>query len=160
MNSNQSYSPETLNSGQNQRFFCTVWPWNLTDDLEKLQGTSSMLLQALCIISSSYVNSNCSYSPETVKLGYDLCDLDLWTWPFVWASLLSLVITPENFVMIQWWEHSQKGVTDRRTDRQTDRRTDWTICRAAWSQLKYDFTTTASRDKSKIPECITFAQVQ
>ena len=30
--------------------------------------------------------------------------------------------------MIQWWEHSQKGVTDRQTDN--------TICRAAWSQLK------------------------
>ena len=48
------------------------------DDLEKQQGTSSMLLEALCIISSSYVNLNWSYSPETDKLGYDLCDLDLW----------------------------------------------------------------------------------
>ena len=28
-----------------------MWPWNLTDDLEKQYGTSSMLLQALCIIS-------------------------------------------------------------------------------------------------------------
>ena len=31
--------------------FCPLWPWNLTDDLEKQKGTSSMLLQALCIIS-------------------------------------------------------------------------------------------------------------
>ena len=73
------------------------------------------------------------------NLGRDLCDLDLWPWPFAWTSLLSLVITPENFMMIGWWEHSQKGVTDRRTDRQTDGRTDgqtdWTIHRAAWSQL-------------------------
>ena len=65
---------------------------------------------------------------------------DLWPWPFAWTSLLSLVIIPENFMMIRWWEHSQKGVTDRRTDGQTDgrtdRRTDWTIHRAAWSQLK------------------------
>ena len=46
-------------------------------------------------------------------------------------------------MMIGWWEHSQKGVTDGRTDRQTDgrtdRRTDWTIHRAAWSQLKIYF---------------------
>ena len=35
-------------------------------------------------------------------------------------------------MMIRWWEHSQKGVPDRRTDRQTEN----TICRAAWSQLK------------------------
>ena len=66
---------------------------------------------------------------------------DLWSWPFAWTSLLSLVITPENFMMIRWWEHSQKGVTDRqtdgRTDRRTDGRTDWTIHRAAWSHLKY-----------------------
>ena len=61
---------------------------------------------------------------------------DLWPWPFAWTSLLSLVITPENFMMIRWWEHSQKGVTDGQTDRRTDRRTDWTIHRAAWSQLK------------------------
>ena len=37
--------------GSNSTIFRAVWPWNLTDDLEKQQGTSSMLLQALCIIS-------------------------------------------------------------------------------------------------------------
>ena len=57
---------------------------------------------------------------------------DLWPWPFAWTSLLTMVITPENFMMIRWWEHGEKGVTDR----QTDRRTENTICRAAWSQLK------------------------
>ena len=31
--------------------FCPVLPWNLADDLEKQKGTSSMLLQALSIIS-------------------------------------------------------------------------------------------------------------
>ena len=41
---------------------------------------------------------------------------DLWPWPFAWTSLLSLVITPENFMMMRWWEHNQKGVIDRRTD--------------------------------------------
>ena len=103
-------------------FSLAVWPWNLMDDLEKQQGTSPKQHQALCIISSSYVNSNWSYSLETAKLGYDICDLafDLWPWPFAWTSLLSLVITPENFVMIRWEEHSEKGVTDRLTDGQTD----------------------------------------
>ena len=69
---------------------------------------------------------------------------DLWPWTFAWILLWSLAITPENFMMIRWWEHSQKGVTDgrtdgqtdRQTDGQTDRRTENTICRAAWSQLK------------------------
>ena len=35
----------------NSTIFRAMWPWNLTDDLEKQKGISSMLLQALCIIS-------------------------------------------------------------------------------------------------------------
>ena len=58
--------------------FCPVWSWNLMDDHEKQQGTSPKQHQALCIISSSYVNSNWSYGLEMAKLGIDLCDLDLW----------------------------------------------------------------------------------
>ena len=65
---------------------------------------------------------------------------DLWPWPFAWTLLWSLVITPETFMMIRWWEHSQKGVTDGQTDRRTDRQTENTICRAAWSQLKNIFS--------------------
>ena len=37
--------------GSNSTIFSAVWPWNLTDDLEKQWGTLSMLLQALCTIS-------------------------------------------------------------------------------------------------------------
>ena len=84
------------------------------------------------------MNSNWSYSPETkiwVVTSVTL-SFDLWPWPFAWTLPWSNVITPENFMMIQWWEHSQKGVTDGQTDRQTDRRTENTIHRAAWSQLK------------------------
>ena len=58
---------------------------------------------------------------------------DLWPWPFAWTLLLSLVITPENLMMIRWWEHSQKGVTGGPTDRRTENK----IHRATWSQLKY-----------------------
>ena len=104
-------------SGLNSRIFRAVRPWNLTDDLEKQLGTSPKQHRAICIISLSYVNANWSYSPETITLGCDLCDLDLWPWPFAWTLPWSLVITPENFMMIRWWEHSQKGVTDRQTDR-------------------------------------------
>ena len=63
--------------------FLAVWPWNLTDDLEKQQGTSPKHYQAICIISSPYVNSIWSYSPETAKLGQirrflEPCDLEIW----------------------------------------------------------------------------------
>ena len=53
---------------------------------------------------------------------------DLRPWPFARTLLWPFVITPENFMMIRWGEHSQKGVTDGQTEN--------TICRAAWSQLK------------------------
>ena len=199
--------------------FRAVRPWNLTDDLEKQQGTSSMLLQALCSISYPLVNSNWDYSPETPNLGQirwflEPCELEIWRmtfknnrapilcyfklcaafhshwgiqtgvtvrkrpiwvkfddflapllsniklcvsfhhhmwiqtevtvrkrlslvvtltfdlWPRSFARTLpwSLVITPENFMMIRWGEHSKKVW-------QTDRRTENIIHRAAWSQL-------------------------
>ena len=92
------------------------------------------------------MNSNWSYSPETISWVVTSVTLtfDLWPWPFAWTLPWSNLITPENFMMIRWWEHSQKGVTDgqtdgqtdRQTDGQTDRRTENTIHRAAWSQLK------------------------
>ena len=55
--------------GSNLTIFRAVWPWNLTYDLEKQWGTSSILLQALCIILYPLVNSNLSYSPETLNSG-------------------------------------------------------------------------------------------
>ena len=76
------------------------------------------------------MNSHWTYSPERDKLGFDLCDLDHWPWPFAWTSLLSLAITAENFMMTWWWEHSEKKVW------QTDGRTDRSVIRAAWSLLK------------------------
>ena len=71
------------------------------------------------------VRKRLSWVLTSVTLTYDL-----WPWPFAWTSLLSMVhvITPENFMMIWWWEHGEKGVTDGQTD--------WTSHIAAWSQLK------------------------
>ena len=39
-----------------------------------------------------YVNSHWSYSPETVKLGYELCDLDLWPMTFTFCMDITSVI--------------------------------------------------------------------
>ena len=83
VNSNLSYSLETLNSGQNRRFFLAMWPRNFTDDRQKQWGISFMLLQTLCSISYPLVNSNWSYSPESPNLGQVRrflvpCDLEIW----------------------------------------------------------------------------------
>ena len=64
----------TLQSGNAQfgsksAIFCPVWPWKLMDDLGKQYGTSSILHQALCIISNPSGSANCSYSPETPNFG-------------------------------------------------------------------------------------------
>ena len=98
------------------------------------QLRSLELLTIKLIISSLYVNSNWSYGPETVKLGFDLCDPDLWPWPFAWTSLLSLVIIGNT----SWKFHDDRNMVKKVwwTDRRTDRQTDWTIHKAAWSQLK------------------------
>ena len=116
--------------------FLGVWLWNLTDDFDKQQGTSLNKNQALCIISSLYVNSNCSYGPETAKLGFDLCDLDLWPLSLTFLMNVTSVIG-NNF----WKFHddTMMGTLSKRCKGQTDRRTDWTIHRAAWSQLKIDW---------------------
>ena len=162
VNSNWTYSPETLNSGQNRWYFFSCDPemWRVTlrnnrahllccfklcasfhshqliqtgVSLEtpilgqnrcflsrvtlKFDGWPWKTIRHLSWATSSFVHhftikceSTWCYGPETAKLGFDLCDLDLWPWPFAWTSLLSMLITPENFMMIRWWEHSQQGV--------------------------------------------------
>ena len=134
VNSNWSYSPETPNSGQNWRFCepCDFKIWWTTLKNNRAPLPSDIKLYAsfhhhMWIQTEVTVRKLLSCVMTSVTLTFYL-----WPWPFAWTSLLSLVITPENFVMIRWWEHSQKCVTDRQTDGQTD----WTIHRAAWSQLK------------------------
>ena len=104
--------------GSNATIFLAVWLWNLTDDLEKQQGTSSMLLQALCSISYPLVNSNWSYSPETPNLGQirrflEPCDLEIWRMTFKnnRAPLLCYFKLCASFHS-HWW--IQTGVTVRK----------------------------------------------
>ena len=70
-------------NGFKSSIFQPVWPWKFMDDLEKLQGTSSRLHQALCIILNPSVNSNWSYCPEKLNSGQNRrfivpCDLEIW----------------------------------------------------------------------------------
>ena len=120
--------------GQIQRFLepCDLEIWQMTFKNNRAPLLSIIKLYAsfhchMWIQSWVRVRKRLSWVLTSVTLTFDL-----WPWPFAWTSLLTMVITPENFMMIRWWEHGEKGVTDR----QTDRRTENTICRAAWSQLK------------------------
>ena len=40
------------------------------------------------------MNSNCSYSPEMAKLGYDLCDLD--RSPMIWTFCMDITFVIGN----------------------------------------------------------------
>ena len=113
-------------SGSNSRFFRTIKPWNLTEDLENNRAPLLSIIKPYAWIHHHMwiqtwvtVRKRLSWVVTSVTLTFDL-----WPCPFAWTLLLSLVITPEYFVMIRWWEHSLKGVTDRQTDRRTDGRTD------------------------------------
>ena len=125
------YSPETLNSGQNQQFSipCDFEIWWLT-----LKNNRAPLLYYIKLCASLHHHMwiqtgvtvrkllNCVLTSVTLTF-------DLWPRSFAWTSLLLLVIIPENFMMI-WTE------LKRCADGETERQTDWTIHRAAWSQLK------------------------
>ena len=122
MNSNWSYNPETPNLGQIWRFLepCDLEIWRMT-----LKNNRAPLLCCfqLCawfhchmwIQTGLRVRKRLSWVLTSVTLTFDL-----WPWPFAWTSLLTMVISPEHFMMIRWWEHGEKGVTDGQTDRRTD----------------------------------------
>ena len=122
MNSNWSYSPETPNLGQIRWFFepCDLEIWRMTLKNNRAPLLSNIKLYAtfhhrLWIQTGVTVRKWLSLVVTSVILTFDL-----WHWPFAWTSILSLEIIPENFMMIRWWEHSEKGVTDRRSDRRTE----------------------------------------
>ena len=92
--------------------FFSVWPWNWMDDLKKLEGASSTLHQALCIISNPSMNSNWSYCPETHNSGQNRwfcfpCDIEIWrmTLKNNRAPLLCHIKLCASF-QAHWWIHS------------------------------------------------------
>ena len=126
MYSNWSYSPETPNLGQIRRFLepCDLEIWRMTFKNNRVPLLFCFQLCAwfhcyMWIQTGVRVRKRLSWVLTSVTLTFDL-----WPWPFAWTSLLTMVITPENFMMIRWWEHGDKGVTDRQTDGRTDGQTD------------------------------------
>ena len=134
MNSNWSYSPEMLNLGQIRCFLepCDLEIWRMT-----LKNNRAPLLSNIKLCASFHRHMGIQTGVTVRKwlsgvMTSVTLTFDLWPWPLAWTSHLSMVITLGNFSMIRWWEHSEKGVRDG----QTDGRTDWSVLRAAWSQLK------------------------
>ena len=141
VNSNWSYSPETPNLGQICRILasCDLEIWRMTFKNNRAPLLSNIKLYVslhhhMWIQTGVTVRKRLSWVMTSVTLTFDL-----WPWPFAWTLPWSLVITPENFMMMRYWDHSQKGVTDRQTDRRTDRKYHSLSClvaakkRCSWS---------------------------
>ena len=103
-NSNSSYCPEMSNLGQNRRFFVPcdleIWRRALKDNRAPL-----LCYFKLC---ASFYNHRLHQTRVTVQkrlhgvLTSVTWTFDLWFWPFAWTSLLSMVISSENFIVIRW----------------------------------------------------------
>ena len=115
-----------LSLGQIRRFLepCDLEIWRMTLKNNRAPLLCCFLLCAwfhcrMWIQTGVRVRKLLSWVLTSVTLTFDL-----WPWPFAWTSLLIMVINPENFMMIRWWEHGEKGVMDGQTDRRTDGQTD------------------------------------
>ena len=111
MNSNWNYSPETPNLGQILRFLepCDLEIWRMT-----LKNFRAPLLSNIKLY-ASFHHHMWIQTEVTVRkrLSWVVTStFDLWPWPFAWTLLWSLVTTPENFMMIRWWEHSKQGKSE------------------------------------------------
>ena len=113
-----SYSPETPNMGQNRRFSepCDLEIWRVT-----LKNNRAPLPNNTKLCASFHHHMLIQIGVTVRKLLNRVLTsvtltCDLWPCHFAWTSFLSLIITPENFMMIRWWEHSEKDVADGRTN--------------------------------------------
>ena len=108
VNSNWSYSPETPNLGRIRQFLapCDLEIWRMTLKNNRAPLLSNIKLYVkfhhhMWIQTGVTVWKRLSWVVTSVTLTFDLLTLP-------W----SMVITPENFMMMRWWEHSQQGKSE------------------------------------------------
>ena len=114
MYSNWSYSPETPNLGHIRLFLepcdLEIWWMTLKNNRAPLLCCFQLCAWFHChmwIQTGVRVRKRLSWVLTSVTLTFDL-----WPWPFAWTSLVTIVITPENFMMIRWWEHGEQGKSE------------------------------------------------
>ena len=133
VNSNWSYSPETLNLGQNRQFFCPVWLWYLNrwpwKTIAHLFYVTLSFVHHFIVIGEFKLESHSGNTQIGARFVLTSVTLtfDFWPGPFAWTSLLSMVIAPEN----SWW-YDGRNIVQKVSDVRTDR----SVLRAVWLQLK------------------------
>ena len=91
--------------GWESSIFSPVWPWKLEDDLQNYRAPFLHYIE-LC---ASCCRDMCIKTWVTVRKGPNLC---LWPWPFAWTSRQSMVISPENCMMIRCRKQSEQGKSE------------------------------------------------
>ena len=99
------------------------WPWKTIGHLFYAISSFVNYFVAICDFKLE-LQSGKAQIGEKIVLTFVTLTFDLWPWSFAWTSLLPMVITPGNFMMIRWQKHCEKGVTDRQTDGLMDRQTE------------------------------------
>ena len=95
MNSNLSDGPETLNSSQNRRFFCRVWPWNLSYDFK--QGKSEGFDSCDRPSNLAQIWSKSSIFSACVTLKFDG-----WPWKMIGHLFHTTTSFVHHFQIYQW----------------------------------------------------------
>ena len=114
-------SPETPDSGQNWRFFCPLWPWNLTKITLKENRAPLLFHCKRLAWHRSHLRIQTGFTVRKRlnwgKMCLDGCDLDLWPWSYAWISRF---VCGKN----SWKFHddTMSGSLWKWCDRQRDRR--------------------------------------
>ena len=83
--------------------------------MNKIKIDSINISTAICEFKQELLSRNAQIGAKFVLTSVTLT-FDLRPWPFAWILLLSMVITPANFMLIHWEKHCEKGVTDGRKE--------------------------------------------
>ena len=119
--------------GSNRRYIvlCHYETWQMTSKHNRALGYATVTFEFKPELRSRHAKIGAKFVLTSVTFTFDL-----WPLPFAWTPLLSIGITPANFIMIHRQEHKRGWQTDGRTDEQTDGKSERSVLRAAWSHLK------------------------
>ena len=130
---NWSYSPETPNSAQNQRFF-VLYDFKIWQMTLKNNRASLLCYFKLCasFCSPLWIQTGVMFrkSPNWGKICFDL-----WPWPLTLTFCIDIMIVNGN----NSWKFHDDTMTEilwKKCDGWTNRQTDRSVLRANWLQLK------------------------
>ena len=83
------------------------WPWKTVGHIS--YATSSLVHHFV-----TTCEFKPSYGPETAKLGFDLCDLDLWSLTLTFCVDITFVNSNNSW---KFHDNTMRGVMDRQTER-------------------------------------------